>query len=363
MNILKTAPAVFAVGETYQIMVPVNKECLMWVKVGDKCYYDQSNGVLRSLVPVHRVTVPASELEREKKYTLCIRKIIDRKPYFPEIEEVVEMEFNFCPVGNDNIKAYHISDAHGFVDRAVSAAKHFESKYGKIDFLILNVDVIDHSGEIENFDAIYEIAGQITGGNVPVVFSRGNHDLRGTYAESMFEYIPAENGNTYYTFRLGGVWGVILDCGEDKPDTHAEYGGTICCHDFRMSETEYLKKVIESEEYNADGINYRTVISHVPFTSKRQSPFDIEKDIYRDWGTLLRENVKPDVMICGHTHKQRICMPGDEWDEMGHPCPVIECAEVNFEEEYYGGCGFVFSDSGVSVMFNDSEKSTEQRIK
>ena len=38
-SILKTFPAVFAVGKDYQICVLVSCEALMWVRVGDECYY------------------------------------------------------------------------------------------------------------------------------------------------------------------------------------------------------------------------------------------------------------------------------------------------------------------------------------
>lgn len=48
-----TAPVVYAVGNSYQIMVPVSCETLMWVAVGDRCYYDDSNGILRSAVTTH----------------------------------------------------------------------------------------------------------------------------------------------------------------------------------------------------------------------------------------------------------------------------------------------------------------------
>ena len=34
-----TTPIVYAVGKNYQIMVPVTKETLMWVKVDGGCFY------------------------------------------------------------------------------------------------------------------------------------------------------------------------------------------------------------------------------------------------------------------------------------------------------------------------------------
>ena len=67
----------------------------------------------------------------------------------------------------------------------MAAAKAF----GDIDFLILNGDILDHSGDPSKFANIYIICSEITGGNIPVVFSRGNHDLRGNYAEKFADYI------------------------------------------------------------------------------------------------------------------------------------------------------------------------------
>ena len=64
---LKTAPAVFVVGEDYQIMVPVSCETVMWVKVGDKCFYDESNGILCSAKRIHRMVVPCEILDKEGK--------------------------------------------------------------------------------------------------------------------------------------------------------------------------------------------------------------------------------------------------------------------------------------------------------
>ena len=49
---LKTTPAVFAVGTDYQIMVEVQREALMSVRIGENTYYDESNGIMNSLSPL-----------------------------------------------------------------------------------------------------------------------------------------------------------------------------------------------------------------------------------------------------------------------------------------------------------------------
>ena len=347
---LKTAPAVFAVGEEYQIMVPVEKESLFWVRVGDKTYYDAANGIMNSLSEIHRVTVPMCELDREKAYTVCVKGIIDRKPYFPLTEEVLEKTYSFRPVPETNIKAYHISDAHNRIEEPLRAANAF----GALDLLILNGDVIDHSGDPSKFSNIYEICSRLTGGEVPVVFSRGNHDMRGRYAEKFAEYTPNRFGYTYYSFRLNTLWGLLVDCGEDKPDDCAEYGYTVACHAFREKQTAYIEGLVRDaeREYAAPGVKTRLVIAHNPFTERLEPPFDIEEDIYRKWCALLREEIKPQLMLCGHTHETTVRYPGCKDDTYGQACPVVIGGRPG--EGYFAGCGYIFKEDGAEVVFTDS---------
>lgn len=345
---MKTTPVVFTVHDTYQIMVPTSTASLMWVRVGEKNYYDESNGILRSECGIHRMIVPAKELDRMQQYTICERKIIERKAYFTETEEVKETEFFFIPVRGEAIRCFHVADAHNRITEPVRAAKY----YGDIDFLIMNGDIPEDSDRIENFDTIYGIASQITGGHIPVVFARGNHDLRGALAEKIAEYCPNENGHTYFTFRLGNIWGIVLDCGEDKVDKTVEYGNTVCCHVLRERQTQFLKQVIAQKEYEADDIAYRIVVVHNPFSQQIGEPFNIEADIYTEWGRLLKENVQPHVMICGHLHRLEIHMPGCEEDHLGQPCPVIVGAMPG--QDYFAGAGILFDKDGINVTFVDS---------
>ena len=351
---LKTAPAVFAVGHDYQIMVEVEGESLFSVRIGEKTYYDESNGIMNSLSPMHRVTVPMKELDAARRYTVCVRPLVNRKPYFPITEEMWEKDFDFHPIPETNVRAYHIADAHNKIEEPIRAVNTF----GAIDLLILNGDVITHSGDPSKFRNIYEICARLTEGTRPVIFSRGNHDMRGKFAEKFAEFTPNQNGHTYYTFHLGHIWGLLLDCGEDKSDDHAEYGFTVACHAFRERQTDFLHSLIENadREYAAHGVKTKLVIAHTPFTQKIWAPFDIEEPIYREWCSLLREHVKPDLMICGHMHKEEIRPIGHEADTYGQPCPVVIGARPG--ENYFLGCGFVFGDNAVDVVFTDSDGNT-----
>ena len=346
-----TTPIVYAVGENYQIIVPVLMETLMWAEIGENRFYDDVNGIMRSNCTTHRMTVPMELLDRVGEYKICYRIVKERKPYFSDVSDVFEYVSRFRAVGNDNLRFFHISDAHNKVDEPVAAAKAF----GKIDFLILNGDIPDHSGDIKNFTAIHNIASEITNGEIPVVFSRGNHDMRGIYAENIAEHTPTDNGKSYYTFLLGSVWGMVLDCGEDKADDNAEYGYTICCEDFRQRQTFFIKEVIAraEHEYEAGGVTNRIVVCHAPFSEKNNPPFDIEEETYAEWCRLLKEHIKPDVMICGHVHQAYITKIGDDLDAFGQPCPVIVASAAGSSNATIEGrFGIVGTFMGAGIAVN-----------
>lgn len=349
---LMTAPAVFAVGDRYQIMIPTKRRCLVWVKVGDETYFDACNGVMNALSQMHRVQVPMKALDKAKRYTVCCQRVLRRRPYFTKTGKTEEKTFPFYTVPNDCPRAYHIADAHNHVDGPVRAAKAF----GKIDFLILNGDLLDYSSTPKKFRNIYQLCDALTGGSIPVVFARGNHDMRGKYAERFPDFTPNNAGRTYYTFRLGSIWGVVLDCGEDKADDCAEYGNTIACHPFRVEETAFLRQVVEKREYEAPEIKTRLVICHIPFTQKDAPPFDIEQETYAQWTALLRK-IDPHLMICGHTHVAEVRYPGCGTDDLGQPCPVVIGSGYD-DKSNWTGCGFSFGKEKTELTLTDSNGKT-----
>ena len=358
-----TAPAVFAVEDRYQIMVPVKSEMLFWVEVGGEKYFDHSNGVIRSDTRIHRVSVPAKVLDAAGEYTVCFKKIINRKPYYTETEETKTQTYDFYPVRTGGvINIYHIADAHGDFSFSSKAGKYFGDD---IDLLILNGDIIDHNSDVKNFEIIFKLCEAITGGKHPCVFSRGNHDLRGSCAEKMVDYYPNSNGKSYYTFRLGRIWGIVLDCGEDKSDSNEEYGGTVCFSGFRKEETEFLKKVAKDGEYLDKDIEYKLIIVHNPFTYTLASPFDIEKELFKSWADILKDKIKPDAIIAGHLHRTCVSKIGGELDSKGQPCPVIvgSCSvrgQNNVVTDFIG-CALTIDGGKTDVMFTDSEHNVLSR--
>lgn len=314
-------PSVFAVEDEYQIIIKLKKPALVKITVGNKTYFDHSNGVIRSSCPVHKISIPVCELDKHKKYTVCVTTLIKRLAYFSKCCDEEKETFDFYPVPDENIRICHLADVHGDYKSCMNAVNKIN---GDIDLLVLNGDVIDHSGNVRNFNIIYKLCEAITKGEKPVIFSRGNHDLRGIYAEKLEDYIPTLNRKTYFSFRLGSLWGLVLDTGEDKRDFHEEYGNTVCCECFREDEEEFIKSVIEKEEYNKDGISHKVIICHNPFTNCLEEPFNIERPRYRRWAKMLGESINPEFILSGHLHISGVFDIGGKLDNEGvQPCPVI----------------------------------------
>ncbi len=317
-SLLEGFPSVYAVEDEYQICAVVSSECTMWVEVDGEKYFDHSNGILRSAKYLHIAKVPIQQLDIAGKYTIHLRRINERKPYFTDYGDIESYTYNFYPIAEkESYNIINIADAHNRVAEPVKAGSYFGND---LDLLILNGDIPNDSGNIEYFKGIYQISGELTKGEKPCIFSRGNHDMRGTYAEELASYTPTDNGKSYYTFRLGPIWGIVLDTGEDKSDDSSEYGYTICCEAFRREENRFIDRVLANEEWKSYPI--RLILSHNPFAKKLKPPFDIDQELYRSWcGKLAKINAS--VWLTGHLHECFIEEKGGEHDDYGYPCRVI----------------------------------------
>jgi len=358
-EIVKLNPTICVVGNTYQFMIVSEQEAMISICIGDNVYYSHSNGIKLSSPGVHRITVPIEELDNVGKYTVVVEKMIERLPYYPKVAPAIKTTYNYRPIEKTkDINIYHLADVHGCLQQAVNNVKCCGKE---IDLLILNGDISSTSNTFDDMILCYKIASEVTKGEIPCIISRGNHDLRGFEAEKLAMYMPGDNGKSYYTFRVGCIWGILVDTGEDKNDDSVEYGGTICCHNFRLEQESMIKSTIKnaSVEYADNGVEYKLVISHVPFTFKTIGPFAIEKSLFSRWSKLIKDNIKPDIMLCGHTHKACISENGSEYDELGQPCTIVVGSDVKEDgdgEYILAGALVTLNEGGAKVVFNAENK-------
>ncbi|MBE7037699.1 MAG: metallophosphoesterase [Ruminococcaceae bacterium] len=361
-SIMELNPTVCVVKNEYQIIIITKKDALIKIKVGDEIFYNHSNGIRISSKGVHKFFIPQHLLDKEKCYTVFAKEMVERLAYHSKTKEEVKKDFKFKPITKTkNINIYHLADVHGKKDMAIGCAKKADKE---IDLLVLNGDISSTSNTFDDIILSYKIASEITNGEIPCVISRGNHDLRGPGAERLADYMPTDNGKSYYTFKTGCIWGILIDAGEDKNDDHPEYADTMCCHIFRKEQEKEIKKVIENakSEYEKDDVKYKLIISHIPFTFKYKEVHNIEKELYTSIAKLLRENIKPNLMLCGHTHIKCISTPKSEYDYLGHPCTVVVGSDERCDTDkarILSGALITLNNQNFDVSFNTQNKIYE----
>ena len=361
-------PVVCAAGKNYVICVPVSAPVLMSVFVGGTEFTNDSCGVKVSNCFVQKFTLPMALLDEAKEYTV-VYEIVYREAYCSKKEPPVSRTFRFYPLlKTDGIRIYHLSDVHGRGAAAVSAGKYYGDE---TDLLILNGDISSSTQTVKESELPLHIAFRITKGERPCVITRGNHDLRGKYAERLGEFYPLDNGRFYYTVRLGGLWLLVLDCGEDKEDGHREYAGTVAFHRYREKETAFLQRVAENagEEYESPGVKYKMVISHIPFMHTDFDPkrgvheFDIEIDTYTQWVRTLNTDIRPDLGLFGHVHRNCVIRSPGQYNEKGFASPMIlggRPLDNNVEGTaltlYEGKADVAFTDKHQKARFAETLK-------
>lgn len=350
MSFLKFSPTVFVIGDEYEIAVTTEATGIIWLTVGGEDFYPENSGVLSTEKCFAKIRVPEKKLDASRAYTVNFRESLNRKAYFSMLGEREREEFDFRPLEKtEGINIYHIADVHYNFGEAKKIAKFFGEN---TDLFILNGDI----GEVEtvnNYMAVLRFVGDISCGRVPVLFVRGNHDTRGRLAELYTEYFPANGSKTYFTFKLGPISGIALDCGEDKPDAHKEYNGVNIFELYRRGELEFLRSLSG---------RYDFAVSHIPpamVAESAGSQFDIEREVYSEWNKeLSRLGVK--FMLSGHFHKTFILEKNDSRSLLLHDYPVI-VGSANDDVAKLLGAALTLNSDSVEVSFTDSEQKIREQ--
>ena len=290
--VISYGAVVYAVEDDYQIVFSTSDSAIAWVEIDGECYYDLYAGSMKSADKVHKIEVPQTVLDEAGAYRICAKQMIYRGPFGgytgPEISE----SYVFRPVDtSDGLNYFALSDVHEAVDAAAAAAA------GEQDFLVLLGDMVSMVETEKDAQLANQLAHQVTGGEIPVIYARGNHEIKGEYAEVLYKYVGAKGEDFYYTVTLGEeVFAVVLDLGEDHEDDWWEYYGTAQFDLYRQEQTELLEEILEKGEYR--DYRYRLALCHIPIACM-DGKFE---EFRQEWTALLNE-MDVDMCLSGHKHK------------------------------------------------------------
>lgn len=285
---------VYAVEDDYQIVFSTSAKSVAWVEINGENYYDLYAGSMKSNDLVHKVIVPQEKLDSAKEYTICAQQMIYRGPFGGYKGKVISKQYNFRPVdSSDGLVYYSMTDVHAAQSGAVKAAASVKD----MDFLVMlgdNLSMIDSEADAQFANVL---AHDVTRGEIPCVYARGNHEVKGLYAEDLYKYVGANGNDYYYWFTLSDVFGVTLDIGEDHDDDWWEYYETAQFDLYRAEQTAMLQNLVDTKAY--EGYNYKLICCHIPiqFINSRGNHLQTKTD----WTALLNQ-IQPDLAVYGHQH-------------------------------------------------------------
>ena len=301
---LSYEPVVYAVEDEYQIVFSTSDNAIGWVEIGGKDYFDLYAGSMKSADRVHKITVAQNVLDEAGGYTVHYRQMIYRGPFGGRLGAEKTKTYRFRPVdSSDGLNYFALSDVHEAVDAAVTAA----TSRADTDFIVLLGDLVSMVETEKDVQLANELAFGITKGEIPVIYVRGNHEIKGEYAEELYKYVGSKNQSYAYTVTLGDddVFAVVLDMGEDHEDDWWEYYGTARFDLYRQEQTQMLEEVLTAGDY--ENYRYRMMLCHIPVVYvDKHGYFEVFRN---EWTALLNE-MDLDIGLSGHKHVLWPLIPG-----------------------------------------------------
>jgi predicted phosphodiesterase len=250
---------------------------------------------LRPVGTLHTITIRGLEPGRTYQYRAVSTRVVKVKAYWPEKGRDVESPvYSFTTLDRKKPRAAFsfITDTHEDPARIKALVNTID--WQGTDFLVHGGDAFNSvESEDQLFTRWLEPLGAALAHVKPLFYIRGNHEMRGSFARRLRDYLPVEEDRFYLARDHGPLHLIVLDTGEDKPDNTNVYGGLNNFAEYREEEFAWLKKHAATEPRMKEA-PFRIILMHQP-----------------EWGWVNGENASwtelaneagIDLIIGGHKH-------------------------------------------------------------
>ena len=232
-------------------------------------------------------------------YRVCSREITLYEAYKKEFGETAYSEiqsFTLPRNTESDFTALIFNDLHknkDLMDKLSNVVKDID-----YDFVFFNGDCIDDpKNEAQAVDFISYINRKVKADRLPVFFLRGNHEIRNAYSiqlRNLFDYV---GDRTYGAFNWGDTRFVMLDCGEDKPDSTSVYYNLNNFDELRKDQAAFLQTELAGKAFRSAA--KRVLIHHIPIYGMKEERFNPCLEL---WGKALTK-APFNVAINAHMHR------------------------------------------------------------
>lgn len=266
-------------------------------------YYDVLAGRKVLMDSVHRVHIEGLKPDTKYRYRVFTQEVAEwryddwvtlGKTACTDVWRGKPHEFKTFPAKPREVTFLVLNDIHERAQFMKDLCKNVDFK--KLDFVLLNGDMSNRLRNQQHMmEAYLDTCVRMFATHTPLFFNRGNHELRGQFADYLYRYFPTNNGKYYRVQHVAGIDFLFIDTGEDKPDEDIEYSGIVNYDQYREEEARWLRGLRESKQV---GKHPLIVFSHFPPTlQKWHGPYHLQKTLMPE---LNKMNVS--VMLSAHLH-------------------------------------------------------------
>lgn len=291
------------------------------------CYFATTLGK-KDITRIHRVTVtglrPATNY-RYRVYSKEVTRNVNRDTRYGAVlatDVYRGKPLRFRTSGGMSSGKIHfavVNDIHEHAGRFGRLFSHVDS--ASLDFMVLNGDMVNTLDSLSQaYGGFLNSSSDMFASSIPFFMVRGNHETRGTQSQRYMELFPSSTGMPYYAVRRGDVCMLMLDAGEDKPDSDIEYSGLAAFDDYRTQEARWLAGVVASDMFRTAPV--RIVFIHVPPIGNGWHGL---QEVRRKFIPILnRAGIH--LMLSGHIHRHEFIPAGQR--EFGFPLLVNSNREI-----------------------------------
>lgn len=276
-----------------------NKPSFGWVEFGEAGKLDQkavlvTDGLVNAYNRIHEIHLEELQPGKQYHYRVASKEILK----FEQEDTITYGEIIYSDVytfttfdqNTKEVSWLVLNDIH---DRPESFPHLLQlNKNDPFDFVFLNGDMFNYqSNEEQIIEHLLKPCTEVFASQKPLLFARGNHEMRGKFARKLKDYFSNPDGQ-FFTYQIGQVFTIVLDTGEEEI-----YTGFDQSDAYRQMQAVWLEKIMQSKAYLT--AKYRVVLMHIPpFYSFDQKGSRHCKQVF----SPLFDQYKVDLVIAGHTH-------------------------------------------------------------
>ena len=306
------------VGNGITVMWETTVPAYCWVEYGtDTTQLKRARTIVDGQVVcnnyLHKIRIDGLQPGQKYYYRVCSQEMLLYQAYkkvFGNTAQSSFSEFTLPTTDTDSFTAVVFNDLHQHTQTFRALCKQIQNV--DYDFVVFNGDCVDDPVDHNQATAfISELTEGVHGDRIPTFFMRGNHEIRNAYSIGLRDHYDYVGDKTYGSFNWGDTRIVMLDCGEDKLDSHWVYYGLNDFTQLRNEQVDFLKKELSAKEFKK--AKKRVLIHHIPLYGNS------EKNLCADLWTNLLEKAPFNVSLNAHTHKYAFHPKG----ELGNNYPVV----------------------------------------